>query len=206
MVASKSVYQFYGGRKSLYSDKLVDEYDILARDQWGRTVRFKGLDNGCWLCLVYAINQVAAYDVLELGFKMPLIFNSNWNRKLTANELDPSKLQNEIKAQQARELELERQKVNIEWYGNWGIGCLFNTGNTHTISFKKKAEDCGPKCENFPICTHFEWKPYSGGLSYLDFLKSITKSRAYFDSSKKMVCDVNPNWKKWHIQRRDLLV
>jgi len=79
------------------------------------------------------------------------------------------------------------EKRQIHWNGNWAHACDFSDNDLNNAQIR--GEDCEPRCESTPGCTHFTWTTYLNGTCWMK-QGSIIKDNAYPTNDQSMVCGV----------------
>jgi hypothetical protein len=79
-----------------------------------------------------------------------------------------------------------KSKAQIQWNGNWAIGCDF-VGNDLT-SAKTRGEDCFSKCQTTNGCTHFTWTSYERGTCWMK--KGQVNKQNAVQRSNDYVCGI----------------
>ncbi len=74
-------------------------------------------------------------------------------------------------------------KAQIQWNGNWAMGCDF-IGNNLTNA-KTKGEDCSSKCKMTNGCTHYTW---NGGTCWMK--KGPVNKQNAVQRSNDYVCGI----------------
>ena len=82
----------------------------------------------------------------------------------------------------------KRIKRQIQWNGNIGYGCDFQT-SSYTALGSRRGERCLEDCILLPRCTHFTWSTLDGGTC---FLKEgpISRLDAFLSNDNQMMCGI----------------